>query len=98
MKRIFFFLMLVAALLAFAAVGTAEERMVDAAALDVLGAAHAGYAVVSPTQWGDTAAAALCKDGENILCTVEKQNGAWRVTIDHTHILTGFSFIVCTLA
>ncbi|MEG0049955.1 MAG: SH3 domain-containing protein [Clostridia bacterium] len=83
MKRIFFFLMLVAALLAFAAVGTAEERIVDAAALDVLGAAHAGYAVVSPTQWGDTAAAALCKDGENILCIAEKQNGAWRVTIDH---------------
>ena len=72
-----------ALLLAITLGGIAEERTVDTQAIEALGAAHAGYAVVSPTQWGDTAAAALCKDGESILCMVQKQNGAWHVTIDN---------------
>ncbi|MDD3336021.1 MAG: SH3 domain-containing protein [Eubacteriales bacterium] len=86
MKRVFL-VILMAILFAFASGGLAEEQTVDAAALEALGAAHVGYAVVSPTQWGDTAAAALCKDGESILCVAQKQNGAWRVTVDNKNAL-----------
>ena len=61
----------------------AESSAIDPSALAALQAAHPGYALTSPTQWGDTAAAVLSAGDVNVLCVAEKQGGAWVVTIDN---------------
>lgn len=58
-----------------------------AAVRAVLDAAHPGAAIADVQTWGDTAAAALNDNGVNILCVLEKRDGAWTMTVDNPRAL-----------
>lgn len=74
---------LVPVLLSFALAGAAGQKSIESAAMDAFMAVHPDFAVAAQAQRGDTSAAVLSKDGSNVLCVAEKQNGVWNVTIDN---------------
>ena len=74
-------LLIILALLLFPALALAGTP--DDAALAVMQNAHPSATVVASDAWGDAAVAVLAMEDARILCVAEKQNGAWKLTIDN---------------
>ena len=74
-------LLMTLALLLFPALALAGTP--DDAAMAVMQSAHPAAAVVASDGWGDAAAAVLAMDDARILCVAERENGAWKLTIDN---------------
>lgn len=83
MKRILILLILLLGIFGSAVAEHPAEEDVLRLMLDT----YPGYTVLSCDQWGSTAAAALGKDDERILCVAEKRGGLWQLVVSNANAL-----------
>lgn len=76
MRKLILVLCLLLAVCGIACAEPAEE-----AALAPMQAAYPGWEVLSSSQWGDAAVAALGQGEERVLCLTEKVDGSWQLVI-----------------
>lgn len=85
MKRLYVLLsLLLCALLLPCACAAQGEYDELAACLDQY---HPGFSEAVYAEWGNTAAAAILRNGQKILCLLEKTNGQWQIAVDNPSAL-----------
>jgi len=81
MRRAFLLLSIFLIIVAFGAF--AESDVPEKNVETLLLSAHVGLSIAAYDNWGDTTAAVLTGNGQNILCVAEMQGGEWKMTIDN---------------